>query len=254
MIVRPLTTFMAVNQANIQAVTALEMNQGREEHLIWQPGFGQRFLVACVTFAAVSVVAPPSVSGTRIWRPVLQRAAGRIDSWILLGLASSSCCALQLIINATMAIGCAGFNTVLGPLRPIFLGISVVLQGHLWKAAINARTYAQAAVATTICTVLSFLPEALYYWVHRLDAWQGSTEVEQGVVTLQIGGMGCTACTQKVLSALKGVEGIDKSEVDLEKGLAWVKMDEGKGDAGTLEQAVQAVRETGFSCDAIIQE
>ena len=37
--------------------------------------------------------------------------------WSLLGLLSSACCVLQIILNL-FSFGCAGFNTLLGPVRP----------------------------------------------------------------------------------------------------------------------------------------
>ena len=240
-LVRPL--LLAFNRASVSsAVAALDRN----EHLIWQPGFGPRFLLSLVACAAVSTLAPPS--GTQALRLALRRAAGRFEWWFLVGLASSSCCALQLLLNATLAIGCAGFNTVLGPPRPAFLALAVVLQCHLWRAALAATPprLAQAAAATALCTALSLLPEALHWWVHRRDGWRtGGGEA----VSLQVGGMGCTACTQKVLSALEAVDGVDNCEVDLPAGVAWLRLGP-RADAATLGRAARAVRDVGFTCDA----
>ena len=47
------------------------------------------------------------VPSTKGWQGVL-------SSSVVLPLLSSSCCAIQLIINALSGWGCAGFNTILG--------------------------------------------------------------------------------------------------------------------------------------------
>ena len=59
--------------------------------------------------------------------PALARAIEEPGLWGVVGLLSSSCCALQLVLNA-FSVGCAGFNTVLGPLRPYLLALASVLQ------------------------------------------------------------------------------------------------------------------------------
>ena len=37
------------------------------------------------------------------------------------------------------SFGCAGFNTVLGPLRPYFMGATLLLQAGVWQAALVGR-------------------------------------------------------------------------------------------------------------------
>ncbi|KAG0344127.1 hypothetical protein BG004_004714 [Podila humilis] len=60
-------------------------------------------------------------------------------SALALGLLSSSCCVIQLVLNA-FSIGCAGFS-VLTPLRPVFLGISFGLVLYtVFKYRLTART------------------------------------------------------------------------------------------------------------------
>ncbi|KAG0034383.1 hypothetical protein BGZ82_005764 [Podila clonocystis] len=75
-------------------------------------------------------------------------------SALAVGLLSSSCCVVQLVLNA-FSIGCAGFS-VLTPLRPVFLAISFGLVLYtVAKYRFSART-----IATVVITLgLTITPE-----------------------------------------------------------------------------------------------
>ena len=111
-------------------------------YLIWEHGFAPRFLG---TFALLVALAAAAPYGT--WRPAvelqsrlsvtLRALASRLEWWSLLGLLSSSCCLLQLMLN-TFSVGCAGFNTLLGPLRPYLAAFTLFLHIGVWRHAIVA--------------------------------------------------------------------------------------------------------------------
>ncbi|KAF9310961.1 hypothetical protein BG003_007932 [Podila horticola] len=66
-------------------------------------------------------------------------------SALAVGLLSSSCCVVQLVLNA-FSIGCAGFS-VLTPLRPVFLAISFGLVLYtVTKYRFSARTFATLVI------------------------------------------------------------------------------------------------------------
>eukprot|EP00957_Ditylum_brightwellii_P175711 13378838-Ditylum_brightwellii.AAC.1 len=70
--------------------------------------------------------------------------------WSLLGLLSSSCCALQILLNL-LSFGCAGFNTALGPLRPTFLALTVAVQISAWSVAYSRPwQWAPTALSTAL--------------------------------------------------------------------------------------------------------
>ena len=54
----------------------------------------------------------------------LHHGAHRAGWWTLLSLLSSSCCVIQLALNM-LSVGCAGFNSILGPARPFFLACAL---------------------------------------------------------------------------------------------------------------------------------
>merc|ERR1719198_2078050 len=96
-------------------------------------------------------------------------AADSLAWWTLLALMSSSCCALQLLLNL-FSFGCAGFNTVLGPARPFLLALTLLTQTLVWHAALTGRgpTLIRAAVGgTLVSAALTFLPEALELYMRR---------------------------------------------------------------------------------------
>ncbi|KAG0219170.1 hypothetical protein B0O80DRAFT_502201 [Mortierella sp. GBAus27b] len=71
-----------------------------------------------------------------------------------LGLLSSSCCVIQLVLNA-FSIGCAGFS-VLTPFRPIFTSISFLLILYtIYKYRFSSRT----ALTLAITILLTIAPE-----------------------------------------------------------------------------------------------
>ncbi|KAF9206143.1 hypothetical protein BGZ59_000109 [Podila verticillata] len=75
-------------------------------------------------------------------------------SALAIGLLSSSCCVVQLVLNA-FSIGCAGFS-VLTPLRPVFLAISFGLVLYtVAKYRFSARTF----VTLLITLGLTIMPE-----------------------------------------------------------------------------------------------
>ena len=57
--------------------------------------------------------------------PLAPPLAPHLCTSVLTGLLSSSCCLLQLVLN-TFAVGCAGFNKVLGPIRSQVCGVPLV--------------------------------------------------------------------------------------------------------------------------------
>jgi copper chaperone CopZ len=191
----------------------------------------------------------------------------------LLGLLSSSCCVLQLILNA-LSFGCAGFNNVLGPLRPMFLALTLFLQACAWRNAITMRgpsVVSSAIAGSVLCLTLTFLPEALHLYVQRrssatsrdskASAARAPTPLEAtplgeapaDELCLRVGGMGCTACTVKVQSALEAVPGVAGCAIELETGSARLRLaprpvsEDPEASVSSIERrAIMAVEAAGF--------
>ena len=210
----------------------------KRSYLVWEEGFAVRFAISA---AVLSILALGAQHSTAAWLTgmalrnhatyALQTLAHRLEWWSLLGLLSSSCCVLQLMLNA-LSFGCAGFNTVLGPLRPTFLACTLLLQACVWRNALIGRgssLLSSAVGGSLLCLALTFLPEALHLYVQRRGAKTGAPAspietLPAQEVCLRVGGMGCTACTVKVKSALEAVPGVAECAVELETGSARLRL------------------------------
>lgn len=57
--------------------------------------------------------------------------------------------------------------------------------------------------------------------------------------TIDIKGMTCAGCVNSVTKALKGIDGVQDANVNLEKGQATVTFDDAKANVDALKQAVE---------------
>ena len=90
--------------------------------------------------------------------------------WSLLGLLSSACCVLQIILNL-FSFGCAGFNTLLGPVRPPLIALTGIAQAVSWYVAYPLPfQWAPTAATTALSLLLTFSPELLYLTQQRRGA------------------------------------------------------------------------------------
>jgi len=86
---------------------------------------------------------------------------------VLTGLLSSSCCALQLLVNLLnslniLHVGCVGFNKYLGPVRSEVRSVTVVWLGILWILTLRNGWGKRRVMLSTLCAVvLAVLPEIL---------------------------------------------------------------------------------------------
>lgn len=234
------------------AANAVNISFGfTEEHLITSPSFAPQFAMAIATCAVAAFLlsqSPLASSGAASWYPLYDNLFVRTGLWSVAGLLSSSCCLLQIMLNA-FSIGCAGFNTVLGPARPFFMALALTLQIVMWKGVLaNTAAYPlePAIISTVLTTSLTFLPEALNAAMRR-----SAVPPAEDDLRLRVNGMGCTACSVKVKTALEGVDGVSACTVVFEEGCAQLQLDSsGLGTAeerAAVEQrAIAALVKAGF--------
>ena len=195
-----------------------------KEKLLWSPGVLKQ---TAASFAVLWLAKQWALSDPRaLWyvdgareavQGALLRGAHGLEWWAALSLLSSSCCALQLLLNA-FSLGCAGFNTYLGPLRPFFLALTA----HARLLAADAAAGVAAAryrAAAIFAYGLTFLPEILAL-VSR--ARRGETREAPGATVYDVAlpTMGCQACVSTVEEKLRGLAGVAGVDVALrgEKG------------------------------------
>ena len=234
----------------------------KKEHLIWEVGFARRFFLSLTVCAAVLLAAKHSQEAWLQGMVFQARLTGwlmwlshRMEWWSVLGLLSSSCCVLQLLLNV-FSLGCAGFNTWLGPLRPLMLAITVSLQASMWRVVLTGRgqnLLVSATGATALTTVLSLLPELLHLYVHQhaASARRGAAAAAGAEMCFRVEGMGCTAGTAKVQRTVEALPGVAGCSVQLEAGEAVVRLDEVAAVDPRMASALQrsvasALKEAGF--------
>lgn len=139
-----------------------------------------------------------------------------VQNWIL-PLLASSCCLLQLALNV-VSVGCSGFNSYLGPIRPYFLSLFLLL----FTSDLSRKSIVWSTTLTRVTVVIS--PEL----VHLFNSWRSqrrvadllqSTDITttnlkdstvangpqaiRATVQLEIPTMGCVACINTIDGTLQ---------------------------------------------------
>merc|ERR1712070_812074 len=230
-----------------------QMEDTRKAYLLHSPGFGSSFFRSLVCLGLLHQLAFKTLG--HHWDAVWQRLQVELlltvsawQWWSLMGLLSSACCLLQVVLNL-FSLGCAGFNTYLGPLRPFFLSVTLLLQIHSWRLAYANPLvdWQYTIVGTAVAIPLSLMPEALYLY-HLISNVKGGGTV-QSVVRLQLEGMGCISCATTVRNLAQQHEAVVDVEVSVNEGIAVIRstlqLPQAKLQAARLAQEITAVK---FPC------
>lgn len=196
------------------------MSDKKDLHLMlsssfWVKTFSQLIGVSVVMYAAMQIPALALRADTfmQYLHFKMVDAADYLAWWSLLAMLSSACCALQLILNL-LSVGCAGFNTVLGPWRPTFMAVMILMQIFQWRLASERFDMVNRAIfSTALSAILAVLPELLYLknivWKRAQNSSTSSSESAnklaatgiaepRSVIVLKTEDMGCIACVDTV--------------------------------------------------------
>lgn len=229
----------------------------KKTYLIWDPGFGRYFALTLVAIiAAVCCAANVDAVYDFVWESYqemlfkLMEGAHRMAWWSAIGLLSSSCCALQLLLNL-VNFGCAGFNTYLGPLRPGLCAVTVCIQAGVWyTAAGKPFQWVYVAPCTLLAAVLTLMPEMLSLWVQRTSKRETGNRTEKPLskVVFALDGMGCAACTSKIAKVLDSLPVVLERDISLEHKEARVSLSVGVADAqqAFIPDALRLIGDAGF--------
>mmetsp|Transcript_1363 Transcript_1363/g.4738 ORF Transcript_1363/g.4738 Transcript_1363/m.4738 type:complete len:220 (-) Transcript_1363:250-909(-) len=153
---------------------------------------------------------------------------------VLTGLLSSSCCALQLLVNLLnslniLHVGCVGFNKYLGPVRSEVRSVTVVWLGILWILTLRNGWGKRRVMLSTLCAVvLAVLPEILLQLPRIFPLLSDSVPAvaaptrDSVELLLHVGGMGCEACQHHIQNILQQTSGVLDFFVDFRTGDAQV--------------------------------
>ena len=112
------TLFMANQSANQNNDSGKENRRSTDKyHLIWSPYFWKKMLLSTLLWCIIQYTARKNLISLPKFHSVsCHGRRGVFPTAIVLPLLSSSCCAIQILVNAISGWGCAGFNTYLGEL------------------------------------------------------------------------------------------------------------------------------------------
>lgn len=194
-------------------------------HLLWSPGAWKKLVFGSTSlflahgigkFFSLATVA----EGATMAAPAqgFFPLARSLATNVILPLLASACCFLQLAMNL-FALGCAGFNTVLGPIRPYFISFLVyltVISGI--SKHVDARHW---AVMTALRWSIALLPETIHLWNIMKASYRPDRNQTGNVsslpdlprkliatVQMDIPTMGCVACINGIDAALRQVSGV----------------------------------------------
>lgn len=198
---------------------------GNKAYLLWSPGVVKKTAVAYVGLAVVKKTVGLAV----VKKPVVAHP-------VVLGLLSSSCCLVQLVLNAA-SFGCAGFNTVLGPLRPLFLALTL----HL---------YVPLRPVSAVALAIALSPELL-----ALLQRQPRLQKNSDTITIALPTMGCVACVDAVSHAVRSVDGVESATVLLSDagGQAIVPQSSDRLSDDLAEDIITACARAGFPGGSVVR-
>jgi hypothetical protein len=192
--------------------------------------FGFELLLYGVFKSPASPVSLPSVISPWLSKsPWLAKSAD-----LLLSSLASSCCWGQLVLNS-FNVGCAGFNSLLGPWRPFFIGMTIAAQT---ARCIFGGGFSKNKVSLVVSVVMTLLPELLWLYTAGLKQLrsnmagsqhdQKSMMGEEGIFSyvIRVQGMGCIACKNKVervLARTISSNAVVSSSVDLTRGFVHLR-------------------------------
>ena len=177
----------------------------------------------------------------------------------ILPLLSSSCCVVQLLLNAIASLGCIGFNTILGPLRPIFISIL------LFTTVTSLSIEKSQVVRMTLSWLIAIMPEIVHY-INKSDFRARTNPNEKSnteglmetYIKINIENMGCVACINKIDSIVRNtfygnVPRFYSWLHDSEKAGGTMQIilegDQSEGEIkSNTKRIVAALRKNGFTC------
>lgn len=225
-------------------------------YLLWSPTMRTKVILSGLFFGVLHVLAGSFLS-TTAQKPSATGLVPNFVSNIVLPLLSSACCSIQLIINAfASAGGCAGFNSYLGPLRPYFVSFLIYLT-FISRSRFSLKRW---MIDTIFRLSLALLPEAVYFWNKYLtnrwtfknklsiDRVQPQGPLIEAQLRLDIPGMGCVACINKIDASIRSTapQQIVSSE-------SWLDPEREKGGNSSILLSVSSLDEAKVVAKSIVE-
>jgi len=193
------------------------------------------------------------------------------NSAIVTAILASLCCITPVLAVLAGLGGLASFFSFMEPLRPFFIGFTVIVLGLAFynaykpkkaddidcecdtpdetgkKKFINSKAFLW--IVAVVALVLITFPYYSGAFFASSTAAPMSSDSQPAKVALNIEGMTCTGCEQAVNHALKSQPGVFKAESNHKTGLAMVEYDSAKVDVNQLKQAVE--NQAGYTVKSV---
>ena len=180
---------------------------------------------------------------------------------IIAALAASACCITPVLVLVAGLSGAASSMSWMEPLRPVFIGITLVVLGFAWyrkfakryKIACacendNKSSFLHTKKFLGLATVLAIMFLAFPYYASALYPEKQTDIIYVDTnniveVNIQIEGMTCTVCEAHIDHAVSNVDGVIEVNSNHKTGKAIVKFDKTKSSVDTI---VDTINETGY--------
>lgn len=228
-------------------------------NLVFENNFKFKFLKSSLVFGIITACYTAYRALSKTGLPMNMKATKvSMIHTIALSLLSSSCCALQLFLNFFF-VGCAGLNSLLGPLRPQMFVLSLIAHSYMWSLVSSKAQFTRALISSSLSAMLTFLPEMLFIhaeWLHsrKVRNAEKLKQSEQSTTdftryTLRVSGIGCIACVSQIQSIIDQCSSVVNYSVSLEKGIVCLTMFKSSKDSirkKTLDELIFLFSQSGY--------
>lgn len=189
-----------------------------------------------------------------------------IGAGLFTALASSLCCITPILALISGTSGIASTFSWLEPMRPYFIGITILVLGFAWYQKIKPKTeidcdceedekepFMQSKLFLAMITVFAVVMTAFPYYsaVFYPDNQKEVVLTAQSniqTVYVDIEGMTCQSCEQHVTYEINKLAGIVKAETSYDNANAVIEFDASKTSILEIEQAVNS---TGYKANKL---
>mmetsp|Transcript_28312 Transcript_28312/g.32118 ORF Transcript_28312/g.32118 Transcript_28312/m.32118 type:complete len:594 (+) Transcript_28312:184-1965(+) len=254
-------------------------NNSSAYYLIWSPGFVKQFLLATVILVTIryrwdfnninkfsSIISAPFISN------------------IVLPLLSSSCCVIQMAVNTLSSIflagtGCIGFNSMLGPVRPYLLAVTLFRFRSMPSLSLTSISSLMSLLLSFLLRyTIVFMPEIVFWWNKILRSkWERQRQqmivtktatitttnsittntgkettqqqLLQATLVVDVPSMGCVACVNKIESSLRQKSSLKKNISNTD---SWLTKDDSGGGSGGGCARIDICYESETELDEVI--
>lgn len=187
-----------------------------------------------------------------------QKTKSLAGACLLVAFAASLCCITPLLALVAGMGGIASSLSFLEPLRPLFIGLTVLVLGFAWYQQLKSKkeidcdceadekkSFLQTKMFLGIVTVLAVLLLTFpYYSSAFLKAPQANAAAIPAEhlqrVELNIKGITCEGCETNINHAVGRRPGVARVESDYKRGTAVVEFDRTKASENDIAAAIDA--------------